>query len=208
MPFVKNKELYAGVYLKPHGGEKHVLLGILPLTASDIFERLIFLPSEEGKVRFLLIEDLIVHFVHLVFPNFEVLSRNIFRITRNADIDVDEALYDHDVDFRDIMEELIKKRKKLAPVRVELLTKNGEFDRELLAKKLGLDLGGGFIFTQQCPLDFGFVGALRDKLEGRAELFFTKLTPQRPLMVKEGVSMMKQAEQQDLLLFYRDLQKL
>lgn len=202
MPFVKNKELYAGVYLKHHGGEKHALLGILPLTASDIFERLIFLPAEEGKIRFLLTEDLIVHFAHLAFPNFDVLSRNIFRITRNADIDVNEALYDHDVDFRDIMEELIKKRKKLAPVRVELLSKNGEFDRELLAKKLGLDLGGSFIFTQQCPLDFGFAGALRDRLEGMDELFFTKLTPQRPLMVKEGVSMMKQAEQQDLLLFY------
>ena len=59
MPFVKNKELYAGVYLKHHGGEKHALLGILPLTASDIFERLIFLPAEEGEIRFLLMEDLI-----------------------------------------------------------------------------------------------------------------------------------------------------
>lgn len=202
MPFVKNKELYAGVFLKPNDSDKHALLGILPLTASDIFERLIYLPAEEGKIRFLLLEDLILHYVDLVFPNFNVVSRNIFRITRNADIDANEALYDHDVDFRDIMEELIKKRKKLAPVRIELLTKNGEFDRTLLAKKLGLDLGGDFIFTQHCPLDFGFASALRDKLENRPELFFEELTPQQPLMVKDGVSMMKQAEQQDLLLFY------
>lgn len=202
MPFVKNKELYAGVFLKPNNSDKHALLGILPLTASDIFDRLIYLPSEEGKIRFLLLEDLILHFVDLVFPNFTVVSRNIFRITRNADIDANEALYDHDVDFRDVMEELIKKRKKLAPVRIELLTKNGEFDKALLAKKLGLDLGGDFIFAQHCPLDFGFASALRDKLENRPELFFGELTPQKPLMVKEGVSMIKQAEQQDLLLFY------
>ena len=202
MPFVKNKELYAGVSLKHSGSDKHALLGILPLTASDIFERLIYLPSEEGKIRFLLLEDLILHYVDLVFPNFTVISRNIFRITRNADIDANEALYDHDVDFRDIMEELIKKRKKLAPVRIELLAKNGDFDKALLAKKLGLDLGGEFIFVQHCPLDFGFASALRDKLENRPELFFGELTPQQPLMVKEGVSMIKQAEQQDLLLFY------
>ena len=205
MPFVKNKELYAGITLKHNNSEKHALLGILPLTASDIFERLIYLPvkeGEEGKIRFMLLEDLILHYVDLVFPNFTVLSRNIFRITRNADIDVDEALYDHDVDFRDIMEELIKKRKKLAPVSIELLAKNGDFDKALLAKKLGLDLGGDFIFVQHCPLDFGFVSALRDKLEKRSELFFTGLVPQQPLMVKEGASMIKQAEQQDLLLFY------
>lgn len=202
IPFVKNKELYAGVSLKPHGAYKHAVLGIVPLTASDIFERIIFLPSEEGKIRFLLIEDLIMHFVDLVFPNFEVVNRNIFRITRNADIDADEALFDHDVDFRDIMEELIKKRKKLAPVRIELFAENGEIDKELLAKKLGLDLGGDFIFVQHCPLDFGFVGALRDKLENMNELFFSELIPQQSAMIREGVSVIKQAEQQDLLLFY------
>ncbi|MCM1053883.1 MAG: polyphosphate kinase 1 [Bacteroides sp.] len=201
MPFVKNKELYAGISLKPHGDSKHTVLGIVPLTASDIFERIVYLPSEDS-VRFLLIEDLILHFVELVFPNFEVTGRNIFRITRNADIDADEALFDHDVDFRDIMEELIKKRKKLAPVRIELLAENGEIDKELLAKKLGLDLGGDFIFVQHCPLDFGFVGALRDKLESKSDLFFSELSPQQSAMIKEGVSVIKQAEQQDLLLFY------
>ena len=202
MPFVKNKELYAGVTLKPHGGYKHAVLGIVPLTASDVFERIIYLPSEEGKIRFLLIEDLILHFADLVFPNFEVANRNIFRITRNADINAEEALFDHDVDFRDIMEELIKKRKKLAPVRIELFAEHGEIDKELLAKKLGLDLGGAFIFVQHCPLDFGFAGALRDKLENMTELFFNELIPQQSAMIKEGVSVIKQAEQQDLLLFY------
>lgn len=202
VPFVKNKELYAGVTLKPHGAYKHAVLGIVPLTASDIFERITYLPSEEGKIRFLLIEDLILHFADLVFPNFEVVNRNIFRITRNADINAEEALFDHDVDFRDIMEELIKKRKKLAPVRIELFAENGEIDKELLAKKLGLDLGGDFIFVQHCPLDFGFAGALRDKLENMTELFFGELIPQQSSMIKEGVSVIKQAEQQDLLLFY------
>lgn len=205
VPFVKNKELYAGVSLRPHGAYKHTVLGIVPLTSSDIFSRIIYLPAlrdGEGKIRFLLLEDLILHFVDLIFPNFEVINRNIFRITRNADIDVHEALFDHDVDFRDIMEELIKKRKKLAPVRIELFAENGEIDKELLAKKLGLDLGGDFIFVQSCPLDFGFAGELRDKLEGRTELFFRELIPQQSAMIKEGVSVIKQAEQQDLLLFY------
>lgn len=202
IPFVKNKELYAGVSLKHSGGDKRSVLGIVPLTATDIFDRIIFLPSEDNKIRFLLTEDLILHFVDMVFPNFEVGSRNIFRITRNADIDVDEALFDHDVDFRDIMEELIKKRKKLAPVRIEIFAKNDVLDKELLAKKLNLDMGGNFVFVQNCPLDFSFAGTLQDKLSAKPELFFKTLTPQPPLMLGENESVIKQAEQKDILLFY------
>ncbi len=201
LPFLKNKELYADVLLKSHSG-KHTVLGVVPLTASDVFNRIIYLPSEEGKIRFMLVEDLIIHFVDKVFPNFEVVNRNIFRITRNADIDADEALYDHDVDFRDVMEELIKKRKKLAPIRIELFTKNSTIDKELLARKLGLEMSSDFIFIQGCPLDFDFAGELRDKLADRAELFFKPLTPRQPAMVKKGESMIKQAEKGDILLFY------
>lgn len=201
LPFLKNKELYAGVLLKSHSG-KHTVLGVVPLTASDVFKRIIYLPAEEGKIRFMLVEDLIINFVDKVFPNFEVMNRNIFRITRNADIDAEEALFDHDVDFRDVMEELIKKRKKLAPIRIELFARNSTIDKELLAKKLGLEMSNNFIFVQGCPLDFDFGGELRDRLADRTDLFFTPLTPQQPFMVKKGESMIKQAERGDILLFY------
>lgn len=201
LPFLKNKELYAGVLLKSHSG-KHTVLGVVPLTASDVFKRIVYLPSEGGKIRFMPVEDLIINFVDKVFPNFEVIDSNIFRITRNADIDAEEALFDHDVDFRDVMEELIKKRKKLAPIRIELFARNSTIDKELLAKKLGLEMSSDFIFVQGCPLDFDFAGELRDKLADRPELFFAPLTPQQPVMVKKGESMIKQAEKGDMLLFY------
>lgn len=201
LPFLKNKELYAGVMLKSHSG-KHTVLGVVPLTASDVFNRIVYLPAPEGKIRFMLVEDLIIHFVDKVFPNFEVISRYIFRITRNADIDADEALFDHDVDFRDVMEELIKKRKKLAPIRIELFARNSTIDKDLLAKKLGLEMSSDFIFVQGCPLDMDFGGSLRDKLAEKSQLFFKPLVPQQPVMVKKNEPMIKQAEKKDLLLFY------
>ncbi len=202
LPFLKNKELYAGVSLKSHNGGKHVVLGVVPLTASDVFSRIVFLPAEQGTIRFMLMEDLIIYFVDKVFANFEVLDKNIFRITRNADIDADEALYDHDVDFRDVMEELIKKRKKLSPVRIELFARNSTIDREMLAKKLGLEMSSNFVFVQKCPLDFGFIGEIRDMLSDKPQLFFDSRVSQQPVMVKKNVSMIQQAEQKDMLLFY------
>lgn len=201
LPFLKNKELYVGVSLKPKSGDKHTVLGVVPVTASEVFPR-IFCVQREDNLRFLLMEDLILHFADMIFPNFEVTHRTVFRITRNADIDATEALFDHDVDFRDIMEELIKKRKKLAPIRIEVAQRDDLPDTETLAKKLGFELGESFIFSQSCPLDFGFVGELRDKLESKSELFFTQLTPQQPEMLIEGEKVMKQAEQHDVLLFY------
>ncbi len=201
LPFLKNKELYGGAALKSDGS-KHIAFGVVPLTASDVFNRIVFLPSEKGKIRFMLMEDLIINFVDKVFPNFEVCNRNIFRITRNADIDADEALYDHDVDFRDVMEELIKKRKKLAPIRIELFARQSTIDKALLAKKLGLEMSSDFIFVQNCPLDFGFVGDIRDKLTDKTELFFDNRTPQQPVMVSKHESMIRQADKGDMLLFY------
>lgn len=201
LPFLKNKELYAGISLKPKG-EKHPVIGVMPLTATDVFERIAYLPAPEGRIRFMLMEDLILHFAEMAFPNFEVTGRCIFRITRNADIDVEEALFDHDVDFRDVMEELIKKRKKLAPIRIELVVKGDAIDKELLAKKLGFEMGSDFIYVQNCPLDFGFAELLREKLAERQELFFNKLKPQKPLMLRDKEPVIKQVEQQDVLLFY------
>ncbi len=202
LPFLKNKELYAGVALRDKNGSKHNVLGILPLTVSEICGRIIFMPNDENKLKFILIEDLIIHYADRVFPNFELIDKNIFRITRNADIDVDEALYDHDVDFRDVMEELIKKRKKLAPIRIEMFARNSVIDKEVLAKKLGLETGSEFIFIQNCPLDFDFVGALRDKLADKRELFFAPMVPQQAAMISKNERMIAQAEKKDILLFY------
>ena len=201
LPFLKNKELYAGIALKPKG-DKRTAFGVMPLTATDVFERIVYLPAADDKIRFMLMEDLILHFAAMAFPNFEVTGRCIFRITRNADIDVAEALYDHDVDFRDMMEELVKKRKKLAPIRIELEEKSDSVDKELLAKKLGFEMGSDFIFMQSCPLDFGFAAALRERLSHIPDLFFNKLTPQKPLMLHDKEHIIKQAQQHDVLLFY------
>ena len=67
----------------------------------------------------MLSEELILHFVSKIFKGYHIKAKSLLRITRNADIDAD-ALYDEDLDYREFMVELIKARKKLAPIRLEL----------------------------------------------------------------------------------------
>ena len=113
-PFLTNKGTYIAAHLE---AKNSVKMGIIP--ASGSFSRLIFLPCQ-SKIRFLLAEDLILHYASSVFENYNIITKSIMRVTRNADINMEEALYDHDVDLRDVMEALLKKRKKLSPVRLEL----------------------------------------------------------------------------------------
>ena len=79
----------------------------------------------------MLSEELILHYIPKVFKGYQVKEKSLLRVTRNADIDAD-ALYDEDLDYREFMADLIKKRKKLAPVRIELSRKLSEGSEEIL----------------------------------------------------------------------------
>lgn len=196
VPFLKSGEIYIGVTIRkkvdPAG---KVTFGILP--ASENFPRVIWLP---GTGKFMLCEELISRYAELVFKNFEIVSRCIFRVTRNADIAMDEGLYDHDVDFRDIMSELVKKRKKLQPVRLELHGKASDDIIDVIAKTLRVK--DSFIFRQKAPLDLSFISSLERRLEKQSELFFRPLTPQKSPEIDPKKPIIQQIKQRDLLLSY------
>lgn len=196
VPFLKSGEIYVGVAIrKKDDAARKVTFGILP--ASENFPKLVWLP---GTGKFLLIEELISHYAELVFKNFEIISRCIFRVTRNADIAIDEGLYDHDVDFRDIMSDLIKKRKKLQPVRLEFMGKPDDSISSLIAKTL--KVRDSFIFSQTAPLTMDFLSSVERKLEKNSELFFAPLTPQKSPAIDTKRPMIEQIKQHDIMLNY------
>lgn len=196
MPFFANKAVYVLARLKSKKGNEY--FGIIP-TRSEVFGRVVTLPGE--GFRFLLTEELIAMFAHLAFSDYEILDRGTLRITRNADIDAKEAL-DDDVDFRDVMEELIKKRRKLCPVRVEYSGYHNKDALAAFAEQAGLSLGKGFLFRMKCPLDFGFLSVLEERLSSEKSLFFDKLVPQPSAMIRADEPMLKQIDRGDILLAY------
>lgn len=192
-PFLKNKEIYAAVSIE--GKNSTAKVGIIP--ASGNFSRLIFLPDNK---RFMLVEELILHYVGQVFGNYKIIDKTLFRVTRNADINVEEAL-DHDLDFRQVMEELLKKRKKLSPVRLELSRNISQSTLDYLCENL--ELSAEQVFRIKSPLDLSFVFPLRDKIAAAGcPIFYNKAEPQKSLYVNHHEPMIKQILKKDMLLFY------
>lgn len=207
VPFLKSGEIYVGCKIrKKTDNSGKYIFGILP--ASEGLPRVVFLPQTKTDGakksaptgRFILMEEIIRRCAKQVWDNFEIISKCIFRVTRNADIPIDEGLFDHDVDFRDIMSKMVKKRKKLSPVRLEF---QGEPDNDtisLLTKTL--DVPDNFVFRQTAPLSMSFISSLEKRLEGHSELFFTPLVPQKSPDILPNIPLIDQIRQHDILLNY------
>lgn len=193
-PFLKNKGIYAVVVLEKKNGKEK--LGIIPCN-SGVFPRLVQVPGEEET--YMLAEELILHFISKVFKGYFVKAKSLIRVTRNADIDAD-ALYDEDLDYRDFMEEIIKKRKRLLPVRVEF---SRELDGDIVDKICEyLDLDGKYVFRGSSPLDLSFVFQIQDSLRNHPELFYEKRVPQKSTQIDSKRSILDQIKEKDKLLSY------
>ena len=193
-PFLKNKEIYAVAVLGAKG--KKDRLGIIPCT-SNIFGRLIAVPGMPGT--YMLAEELILHFAPVVFKGYKIKSKSLLRITRNADIDAD-ALYDEDLDYREFMAGLIKQRKKLAPIRLELSRDMDKKGIAVLCEYLELD--ENHVFMSSTPLDLSFVFQIQDLLRKNPELYFPKRTPQKSDQFQDGKGIIAQIKEEDKLLSY------
>ena len=187
-PFLQNKEIYAVALLATKGGKTET--AITPCS-NNVFKRLIDIPTRPGT--FMLSEELILHFLPKLFKKYEIKEKSLLRITRNADIDT-ETIYDEDMDYRDAMENLVKQRKRMNPVRMEFSRK---INKKLIAeicKYIHMDKNHVFVFAIQNYLRMQ--GAEKEKL------FYQKRSPRMTPQLKEKESLIAQIEQKDVLLSY------
>lgn len=193
-PFLQNKEIYAvGVLTGKSGREK---LGIIPC-GTGVIPRLISVPGHPGS--YMLSEELILHFLPKVFSGNRVVAKSLIRLTRNADIDAD-ALYDEDLDYREFMAQLIKRRRRLAPVRLEL---SRELDGDLVKTLCDYtDVAPESVFRCHSPLDLSFLFQIQDALRQHPELFYEKRFPQRSAQFRPHESILQQIREKDKLLSY------
>ena len=193
-PFLRNREIYAVVVLETKKGKEK--LGIIPCSSAGI-QRLIPVPGKEGT--YMLSEELILHFVSKIFKGYHIKAKSLLRITRNADIDAD-ALYDEDLDYREFMVELIKARKKLAPIRLEL---SREMDGDVVETLCDyLDVNKNFVFRGDTPLDLSFVFQIQDGLRKKTELFYEKRIPQKSPQFNTTEPILDQIAKKDRFLSY------
>ena len=193
-PFLKNGEIYAVVVLETRNKKERI--GIIPCS-NNMLIRMVELPG--GKGRYMLIEDLILHYIGKVFKGYKVKGKSLLKVVRNADIDADAA-YDEDLDYREFMEDLMKQRKKLSPVRIDLSREMDETVVDALCRYL--DVTPDRVFRSEAPLDVSFVFQLQDLLRRNTELFYEKRVPQKSPEFKDGQSILQQITQEDKMLSY------
>ena len=193
-PFLKNGEIYAVVVLETRNKKERI--GIIPCS-NNMLTRMVELPG--GKGRYMLIEDLILHYIGKVFKGYKVKGKSLLRVVRNADIDADAA-YDEDLDYREFMEDLMKQRKKLSPVRIDLSREMDETVVDALCRYL--DVTPDRVFRSEAPLDVSFVFQLQDLLRRNTELFYEKRVPQKSPEFKDGQGILQQITEEDKLLSY------
>lgn len=193
-PFLKNEEIYAVVVLETRSKKERI--GIIPCS-NTMLARLIELPG--GKGRYMLLEDLILHYIGSVFKGYKVKGKSLIRVVRNADIDAD-AVYDEDLDYREFMADLMKQRKKLSPVRLDMSREMDKTVIEVLCRYL--EMTPDKVFKSEAPLDLSFVFQIQDLLRKNSELFYERRVPQKSPDFRDGISILDQISEEDKLLSY------
>ena len=170
-PFVANKALHVAVELQK---KKRTIMGLIPMPAA--LPALLFLPGD--GIRYVHLEDIVCRYAEEVFPAYPVLSRNIFCVTRNADISPEDEEFAPAGDFREKMKKLVKQRSRLAPVRLECAQLLNDFFFGILSEKLGLTRAQ--IYATEAPFTMSYVYGLSQKFDEDMEkrLCYRPFTPQ------------------------------
>lgn len=193
-PFLNNKAIYALAVLETKNDKNKI--GIVPCN-TGVFNRLISIPGRKGT--YILAEELILHYLPKVFPNYRIGEKSLIRITRNADIDADN-IYDEDLDYREHMVDIIKRRKKLTPVRLEYTRKIDGPILDRLCTQLGIERKQTFYC--QIPMDMSFFSVIQDTLRHKPDLFYPKRVSQKSPMLDESQPLIPQIIKHDVLLSF------
>src|SRR5690349_8428332 len=134
-PFVSGLSLNLAITVKaPDDGGQHFARIKVP----DNVDRFVELDSRDGELRFLPMEELIAAFLTVLFPGLEIVEHHAFRITRNADFEVEE---DRDEDLLQALERELARRRFGSPVRLEVADDMTENMLELLLRELDVQPG-------------------------------------------------------------------
>ena len=202
-PYLSNKQLYVYSILEnPDNGvdkksKKNVIMGLIPIPPT--LPRYIKFPGTNG---FILMEDLLLAFTESVFSNYNVIYKTVTSVTRNSDINLQQTPIDEDEDYRHYMKKILKKRKRLAPIRLEFYGDNNPKYTKPLRKQLGLHKNQ--VFTSKTPLDLDYIGDIIKELPETLskELTFPEFIPQDSCHIDKNKSILDQLDKKDILLYY------
>lgn len=179
-------------------GAEDATFGLVPLPRQA--KRVIPLPGE--GTQFILLENALKTIVSDVFSMYTTKRASVICVTRNADIDPNDGTEDMDYDYREHMKRILKKRARLAPVRLETDTPLSPVTKKFLLKRLGLKMHQ--VYVTSVPLDMGYAWGLDGmvKPELASKLTPEPFTPTWPACLDKKRSIIEQVCEKDALLMY------
>ena len=196
-PHLEGKVLHIAALLSHKKTER---LGLLPVPAS--LPPVVFLP--DAPSRYILTEDILLAYADHVFEMYDVLEKTVLCVTRNADIQVDDETFGVESgDFRKKMEKLLRQRRRMAVVRVEINRPISDHFKEHFRSRFEVSDAQIFL-SRTAPLKLGYAFSLGEHLPEKKRAFLSDapFTPQQPAMLSAGQSLLKAALQRDILLSY------
>lgn len=198
-PMLLNKSINLAIVLQDKSDNEENKMKTALVQVPSVLERFILLNSSIDRVEFILLEDLICYFIYKLFNGYDVVSVSIFRITRNADLTIDEE------GARDLLKEIekeLKKRKWGAAVRLEI--QQTGFSNDILRYLTDeLDIHQEDVYEIEGPLDLTFFFNFYKKMNKSYEhLAYDSLIPQPPQDIGSGAELFKKISEQDVLLHH------
>lgn len=192
-PHLANNVLHVMLRIKSGGNPA---LGIIPLPQA--LPPMIYLDG--AGVRYVLTEELLLAYAGKVFEKCEIEQAAVISVTRNADISPEDEAFDVDGDYLSHMKKVLKKRARLAPVRLEI---QGDLPDDLIEELCGrLRIGAAQVYHSRAPLKMGYVFSLADKLPEGFKITYPDFSPQPSPMVRRNQPILPQVLRHDILLHF------
>lgn len=189
-PLIRNKSLNICVLLKGEEGEDFATVQV-----PSVISRIVEIPSEEGR-SFILLEQIIERNIHKLFRSHEVICAYPYRITRNADLTIDE---DEASDLLLEIQKQLKKRQWGSVIRLEIEDKADKRVIKFLKEELKVEQGG--IYDINGPLDLTFLMKLYG-VDGFEALKDEKYIPAHSVVLNDEEDIFTQISRQDILLHH------
>ncbi len=197
MPMLKPGAVYAACMLK-HKNKEAFAFARVPQNISDV----IGLPTAQDGIRFVHTEDVVLEYLPTLFKGDTVSERLKFYITRSADVDADDEMFDDTTDYREKMLKVLKERRHMEVLRLDVSKKPSARMYRFLADTMKLD--SSELFETALPMCMKYAFSISGMLDNarKQELTYQPYTPKLTPAFDYSKSLFDQVLKQDVLLSY------
>lgn len=194
-PYLPNKMAFIGLKVRGKSTEKLGLI-LFPEAA----EKIVFHNDED--VKYFLLEGVAEYFAEEMFPKHKVLSYGKFRITRNADLELDDEAAQSEENYRQAMQLILERRKRLMAVRLQTNLAPDHPISINIANRLGITEEQ--IFKQEGPLEMNLLWKVIEtaKSRGLKEHFYQDMKSVYTPGLLRGESVIAQVKNKDFVMIH------